>query len=468
VSLSDLNNGENMGRQSTHPNATVIDSDVYSDIFSTSAMRDVWSDRSRVQYYLDFEKALAITQAYLGVIPREAAEEISLHCNVDEIDFAKLKTATEHIGYPVLPVVQQLTTLCKDDLGQWCHWGATTQDITDTATVLQIRSAFELIELEMKAVSESLSRLARDHRNTPMIGRSNLQQAVPLTFGYKAAVWLAGVDRHMQRLDQLRKRVLLGEFGGAVGTLASLGEQGLPVQQGVMERLGLIPPLISWHTVRDTIAEVGCFLGILCGLLDKIASDVKVMMMTELNEVQEPAGGGGRGASSTMPQKRNPISCAYITACSSVVRQHTASLLSAMNADFERATGTWEIEWLVLPEMFCLSAGALAQAKYLLSGLVVHPENMKKNLQLTDGLINTEAIMMALGPKMGRGKAHDRLAAISIAVSQGKGRLIDLLSNDPEIVQILDRSAIERLMEPTNYLGNSGAMVDRVLAGRGH
>lgn len=468
MSLSDLNNGENMSSQSTHPNATVIDSDVYSDIFSTSAMRDVWSDRSRVQYYLDFEKALAITQAYLGVIPREAAEEISLHCNVDEIDFAKLKTATKHIGYPVLPVVQQLTTLCKDDLGQWCHWGATTQDITDTATVLQIRSAFELIELEMKAVSESLSRLARDHRNTPMIGRSNLQQAVPLTFGYKAAVWLAGVDRHIQRLDQLRRRVLLGEFGGAVGTLASLGEQGLPVQQGVMERLGLIPPLISWHTVRDTIAEVGCFLGILCGLLDKIASDVKVMMMTELNEVQEPAGGGGRGASSTMPQKRNPISCAYITACSSVVRQHTASLLSAMNADFERATGTWEIEWLVLPEMFCLSAGALAQAKYLLSGLVVHPENMKKNLQLTDGLINTEAIMMALGPKMGRGKAHDRLAAISIAVSQGKGRLIDLLSNDPEIVQILDRSAIERLMEPTNYLGNSGAMVDRVLAGRGH
>jgi 3-carboxy-cis,cis-muconate cycloisomerase len=468
VSLGDLNNGENMSSQSTHPNATVIDSDVYSDIFSTSAMRDVWSDRSRVQYYLDFEKALAITQAYLGVIPREAAEEISLHCNVDEIDFAKLKTATEHIGYPVLPVVQQLTTLCKDDLGQWCHWGATSQDITDTATVLQIRSAFELIELEMKAVSESLSRLARDHRNTPMIGRSNLQQAVPLTFGYKAAVWLAGVDRHIQRLDQLRRRVLLGQFGGAVGTLASLGEQGLPVQQGVMERLGLIPPLISWHTVRDTIAEVGCFLGILCGLLDKIASDVKVMMMTELNEVQEPAGGGGRGASSTMPHKRNPISCAYITACSSVVRQHTASLLSAMNADFERATGTWEIEWLVLPEMFCLSAGALAQAKYLLSGLVVHPENMKKNLQLTDGLINTEAIMMALGPKMGRSKAHDRLAAISIAVSQGKGRLIDLLSNDPEIVQILDRSAIERLMEPTNYLGNSGAMVDRVLAGRGH
>lgn len=283
-----------------------------------------------------------------------------------------------------------------------------------------------------------------------------------------STTWISsvGVDRHLQRLDQMKRRVLMGEFGGAVGMLASLGEQGLPVQRGVMAKLGLLQPLISWHTVRDTIAEVGCFLGILCGLLEKIASDVKVMMMTELNEVPEPAGRGGRGASSTMPQRRNPISCAYITASSSVVRQHTVSLLNAMNADLERATGTWEIEWLVLPEILCLSAGALAQAKYMLIGLVVHPDNMRKNLQLTDGLVNTEAIMMALGPKMGRGKAHDRLAAISAAVSQGKGRLIDLLSNDPEIVQILDRSAIERLMEPTNYLGNSGAMVDRVLAGR--
>src|SRR6202451_1668276 len=382
-------------------NGTVIDSSIYHDIFSTSAMRAVWSDQARIQRYLDVEKALSVVEARLGVIPSEAAEEIGRHCNVSEVDFERLKSATEHIGYPVLPVVQQLTALCKDGLGQWCHWGATTQDVTDTTTILQIRSALQLVEEDMKAVSAALAHLAKEHRDTPMIGRSNLQQAVPLTFGYKAAVWLAGLDRHLQRLDQMKRRVLMGEFGGAVGTLASLGEQRLPVQHRVMERLGLTQPPIAWHTVRDTIAEVGCFLGILCGLLDKIASDVKVMMMTELNEVQEPAGGGGRGASSTMPQKRNPISCVYITACSSVVRQHTASLLNAMNADFERAKGTWEIEWLVLPEIFCLSAGALAQAKYMLSELVVHPDNMKKNLELTDGLVNTEAIMMALGPKMG-------------------------------------------------------------------
>ena len=233
-----------------------------------------------------------------------------------------------------------------------------------------------------------------------------------------------------------------------------------------MKELGLLQPPIAWHTVRDTIAEAGCFLGILCGLLDKVATDVKVMMMTELNEVQEPDEGGGRGASSTMPQKRNPISCAYITACSSVVRQHTAGLLNAMNADFERATGTWEIEWVVLPEIFCYTAGALAQAKYLLGGLVVHPDNMMKNLRLTDGLVNTEAVMMALGPKMGRGIAHDKISTICIALAQGKGRLVDLLKADPEISKILSGQVLEKLLDPTNYLGNSGAMVDRVLKAR--
>ena len=187
-------------------------------------------------------------------------------------------------------------------------------------------------------------------------------------------------------------------------------------------------------------------------------------MATELNEVQEPDGGGGRGASSTMPQKRNPISCAYITACASMVRQQAAALLNGMNADFERATGTWEIEWLALPEAFCYTAGALHQTKYMLCGLIVHPEKMMRNLKLTDGLVNTEAVMMALAPKMGREKAHDHLSKVCIAVSQGKGRLVDLLSQDEEISKVLDRKQLENLLDPVNYLGSSGAMVDHVLA----
>ena len=445
-------------------NATAIDSTIYRDIFSTDAMRRVWSDQTRIQRYLDVEKALSVTQGRLGVIPQEAAAEIAQRCDVAQMDFGKLKSVTEHVGYPVLPVVEQLTALCKNGLGQWCHWGATTQDITDTATVLQIRDGLELVESDLREILEALAGLAKKHRDTPMVGRSNIQQAIPMTFGYKIAVWLAGLQRQAERLQQMKSRVLMGEFGGAVGTLASLGEKGLPVQKGMMEELGLAQPPIAWHTVRDTMAEVGCFLGLLCGLLDKIATDVKIMMMTELNEVQEPDGGGGRGASSTMPQKRNPISCAYITACSSVVRQHAAALLNAMNADFERATGTWEIEWLVFPEIFCFAAGALAQAKYMLSGLIVHPENMMKDLRLTDGLVNTEAVMMALGPKMGRGKAHDKLSTICIAVSQGKGKLIDLLSADTDISKIFDRKALEDLLDPTKYLGSSGTMVDHVLS----
>ncbi len=445
------------------PNATSIDSHVYRDVFSTSAMRAVWSDQARIQAYLDVEKALSLTQARLGVIPEGAAQEIASHCKAEEMDWDKMKAQMEHIGYPVLPVVEQLTALCKNGLGQWCHWGATTQDITDTATVLQIRSALELVEDDLSAIIGSLASLAAKYRDTPMIGRSNLQQAVPLTFGYKVAVWLAGLQRQQQRLSETKARVLMGEFGGAVGTLASLGDKGLPVQAALMQELGLKQPIIAWHTVRDTIAEVGCFLSLTCGLLDKIATDVKIMMATEVAEVQEPDGGGGRGASSTMPQKRNPISCAYITACSSVVRQHTASLLNAMNADFERATGTWEIEWLVLPEAFCYTAGALHQAKFMLSGLLVHPDNMMSNLKSSDGLVNAEAVMMALGPKMGRGKAHDRLSAVCIAVSQGKGRFIDLLAADPEISKLFDRPALQKLIDPINYLGSSGPMVDRVL-----
>lgn len=218
--------------------------------------------------------------------------------------------------------------------------------------------------------------------------------------------------------------------------------------------------------MRDGIAEVGGFLGLVCGTLEKIATDVKVMMATEIAEVQEPDGGGGRGASSTMPQKRNPISCAYITACNGVVRQHVAALLTASVADFERATGPWEIEWIVLPEIFCLAAGALNQAAFMLNGLVVHPDAMERNLRLTGGLVCTEAVMMALAPKMGREKAHDALSAICIAVSKGKGSLIDLLAQDKDIAQVLDRAHLEQLIEPNNYLGLSGPMTDRVLDAR--
>jgi 3-carboxy-cis,cis-muconate cycloisomerase len=443
--------------------ATVIDSAVFRDIFSTEAMRRIYSDESRVQYYLDIEAALARVQGRLGVIPAEAAEEICRHCNAAQIDMALLKKRTESIGYPVLPVVQQLVGLCREGLGEWCHWGATTQDITDTATVLQIRDALAFVEQDLRGIAGSLAELAAKYRDTPMAGRSNLQQATPITFGYKCAVWLAGFQRHLQRLAELRPRVLVGEFGGATGTLASLGKDGLKVQAALMEELGLGQPEIAWHTMRDRIAEVGCFLGLVCGTLGKVSLDVKLMMQTEVEEVYEPFA-QGRGSSSTMPQKRNPISSVYIHACVAMVRQHVAALLDAMVEDHERSTGPWEIEWIAVPEIFCLSAGALAQTRFVVGGLQVDQARMRANLDLTKGLVVSEAVMMGLGPALGRQRAHDLVYDICREVVAGKGTFLDLLAANPEIGAHKDRAQLAALLDPANYCGLSGEMVDRVLA----
>ncbi len=444
--------------------ATALDSAVFRDIFGTEAMRRIFSDEARVQYYLDIEAALARVQAGLGIIPAAAAAEIVRHCHADRFDMAKLKAQTERIGYPVLPVVQQLVGLCDGGLGEWCHWGATTQDITDTATVLQIRDALALVEADLRAIADSLAALARRYRDTPMAGRSNLQQATPITFGYKCAVLLAGFQRHLQRLEQLRPRVLVGEFGGATGTLASLGADGLKVQAGLMHELGLGQPEIAWHTMRDRIAEAGCFLGLVCGTLGKISMDVKLMMQTEVEEVYEPFA-EGRGSSSTMPQKRNPISSNYIHACVSMVRQNVAALLEAMVEDHERATGPWEIEWIAVPEIFLLSAGALAQTRFLVGGLQVDPARMRANLDLTKGLVVSEAVMMGLGPALGRQRAHDLVYDICREVIAGRGTFLDLLAEHPEIKPHMDRARLAALLDPANYCGLAGEMVDRVLAG---
>src|SRR5262245_46545914 len=285
--------------------ATLLDSNVFRDIFCTEEMRRAFSDEQRIAFYLQFEAALARVQARLGIITAIAAAAIERTCRIDNIDFARLKQQTERIGYPVLPVVQQIVEKCPDGLGEWCHWGATTQDITDTAAVMQIRDALILVENDMRAISAALAALASRYRDTPMAGRSNLQQAVPITFGYKIATLLAAMQRHRTRLKELRPRVLVGEFAGAAGTLSSLGGDGLRVQAALMAELGLGQPEIAWHTVRDRIAEVGCFLGLVTGTLGKLAMDVKLLMQTEVAEVFEPFH-QARGSSSTMPQKRNP------------------------------------------------------------------------------------------------------------------------------------------------------------------
>lgn len=442
--------------------STIIDSRIFGNIFGTAAMRHVWSDENRTAKYLEIEKALARVQGRLGIIPREAADEIVRNCDISKIDMEKLREQTERIGYPVLGVVSQLNALCRDKLGEYCHWGATTQDITDTATVLQIREGLDIVAADLEAISKALAELARRYRDTPVVGRSNLQQAIPVTFGFKMAAILAAVERHRERLAQLKPRVLVGEFGGACGTLASIEEGAMQTQAGLMEELGLAQPLIAWHTVRDCIAEVGCFLGLVGGTLGKISMDVKLMMQTEVAEVFEPFA-HGRGSSSTMPQKRNPISSCYIHASVSVVRQHAAALMDAMIADHERSTGPWEIEWIVLPEAFCLTAGALKQTRFILEGLEVDAARMRANIDITHGLVMSEAVMMGLGRHIGREQAHDLVYDICREAIRQDKPLLDLLAANPQIARHLDRAALAKLCDPANYLGQAGAMVDRVL-----
>lgn len=445
--------------------ATIIDSKIFGDIFSDARMRQVWADENRTAKYLDFERALAKVQGQLGVIPQEAADEIVKACDISKIDWAKLKAKTEQIGYPIIGVVNQINANCRHGLGEYCHWGATTQDVTDTATILQIREALAIVEGDLRDISGALAALAKKYRDTPIIGRSNLQQATPITFGYKMASILAGIERHRERLQQLKPRVLTGEFGGASGTLSSLQTGAMETQEALMKELGLAQPLISWHTVRDNIAEVGAFLGLVGGSLGKVAMDIKLLMQTEVAEVFEPFA-PGRGSSSTMPQKRNPISCLYIHSTISVARQHVAALMDAMVADHERSTGPWEIEWISLPEIFCLMSGALKQTKFLLAGLEVDTKRMRANMDITNGLVMSEAVMMGLGHYIGREYAHDLVYDLCRQAIRENRPLIDILEAHPEINKHVARTQLEEMCDPMNNLGQAGVMVDRVLSAR--
>ena len=441
---------------------TVIDSTLFRDGFGTPAMREVFSDRARVERYIETEIALARAEARTGIIPADAADGIARGCNIDALDFAALGRETDNVGYPILPLVHQLVKQCGE-AGRYLHWGATTQDIMDTATVLQIRSGLDIIAADIAALRGILAGLAQRHRDTPMAGRTHLQQALPVTFGYKAAIWLGMFDRHAERLEQLKPRVLVGQFAGAAGTLASLGDKGLAVQEALMAELGLGVPQTTWHSARDGFAEALNFLGLVTGSLGKIATDIMLMASTEFAEVYEPFV-KGRGASSTMPQKRNPISSELMLACCKGVRQQAGLMLDAMVHDFERATGPWHLEWIAIPESFVLTAGALHQAKFALGGLIVDEARMRANLGVSKGLIVAEAVMMALAVHTGRDEAHDVVYDVCREVNEKGGTLAEALARNEVVTRHFDRAAIDRLTDPANYLGMAPQMVDRALA----
>ncbi|MEN0073251.1 MAG: 3-carboxy-cis,cis-muconate cycloisomerase [Paracraurococcus sp.] len=439
------------------------DSPVLGALYGTDAMRAAMGERAFLAGMLAVEAALARAQARLGIVPAAAAEAIAAAADVDRLDLPALAAATRNTGYPVVGLVRQLSALAGAEAGRWTHWGATTQDIMDTAVVLQVRDGLGLIEAELEAVIAGLARLARAHRGTVMAGRTHLQHALPVTFGYKAAVWLSPLLTMRERLAQLRPRVERLQFGGAAGTLASLGEQGLAVQAALAEELGLAVPDIPWHVARDGLAEAVSFLGLVTGALSKLATDVILLMQTEVAEVAEPHQ-EGRGGSSTMPQKRNPISCEYIIAQARGVHALVPQMLAAMAQDQERGTGPWQAEPLAVGQAFLLAHGALACARVIAEGLVVDPARMRRNLESTGGLIMAEAVMMGLAPVMGRGEAHHVVNhACDLALAEGVP-LAEALLRDPQVADKLPREQVERLTDPSRYLGAAEAFVDRVLA----
>jgi 3-carboxy-cis,cis-muconate cycloisomerase len=449
----------------------VLQSVLFGDLFGTEAMRDAFGEPAFLRNCVAVEAALARAQARLGIIPQEAAAAISqaaeaIFAGPGTLDLARLKTETANVGFPILPLVRQLAERAGD-AGRWLHWGATTQDIVDSAVVLQIRDGLTLIEAELETLRGHLAGLARRHRDTPMPGRTFFQQALPITFGYKTAVWLSSFDRHAERLAELKKRVLVAQFGGAVGTLASLGSgnEALRTVGELARELGLAEPAITWHVARDTIAETVQFLALLGGSLAKIAEDVMLMSATEFGEAAEPFA-AGRGASSTMPQKRNPISCGVIVAAARALRQQAALALDAMVNSFERNAAAWHLEWIAVPEAFGYAAGALHQTVFLTGGLIVDAVGMKKNLGLTHGLIVAEAVMMGLAPHVGRNEAHDLVYDACRTAIESDRPLCDVLVETTEVADKLGAEKLKALTDPSNYLGAAQAMVDRVLAGR--
>ena len=432
-------------------------------------MLQIFSDRSRVQRMLDVEAALAQAQARCGVIPAPAATAIVAACRAERIDVDALAQAAAHAGNLAIPLVSQLTILVAaddPDAARFVHWGATSQDIIDSGLMLQLRDAMAAVDADLASLNAAIAELARRHRQTVMIGRTWMQHALPVTFGLKAAGWLDALVRHRTRLAHLRATCLALQFGGAAGTLASLGADGAPVAAALGAVLDLPQPDLPWHAHRDRLAEVATTLGGLVGSLGKMARDISLLSQTEIAEVAEPAA-SGRGGSSAMPHKRNPVGCAVTLAAAVRVPPLVSTMLASMVQEHERALGGWQAEWDTLPLIFQLCSGALQQMQLVASGLVVDEARMRSNLDATHGLIFAEAVSMALAERIGRTAAHALVEeachrAIETGIPLRTTLAVDAV-RDPEASGALSSQQLDSLFDPQAYIGQSAAMVDRVL-----
>jgi len=446
------------------------DSALYSGLlgplFGSAAMRTLMADEARLQHMLDVEQALARAQAALGVIPAAAVKPIAAACRAERYDITALGEAAVAAGNLAIPLVKQLTAeVAKTDLeaSRFVHWGATSQDIIDTALMLDLRGAIAALEKDLGLAIAAFSTLAERHRETPAVARTWLQHALPMPFGLKAAGYAAALARSRERLERLRAENLVLQFGGAAGTLAALDERGLEVAAKLADELGLLLPDAPWHSHRDRLGEIAAAFAILAGSCGKIARDVALMMQTEISEAREPAA-PGRGGSSTMPHKRNPVGAAAALACAQLAPQLAAAILASEAQEHERSAGLWAAEWPSVPALALVTSGALAPIVEIAGGLEVDAERMRANLDLTHGLIMAEAVAMKLAAFIGKADAHKLIEEASQAALRSGRSLKDVLLASKTVTARIPAEELAALFDPMNYQGVSQQLIDRLLA----
>ena len=442
--------------------SSIIDSNYYKDMFGTAEMRATFSDEARLEAWIQTEVALAKAQVALNIIPKGVDTKLQEVATIKNLNLEEMKAEFDKVGFPILPFVKQLNKACDAETARWVHYGATTQDILDTGMVLQIKKGLQIVEKELQAIIDATAILAKNHTQTVMAGRTFQQLAAPITFGYKAGVWLDEMLRHKQRLQQLKQRILVGQCAGAVGTFATLGDKGIEVQELMMKHLELDAPDITWHTARDSWAELVSIFAMMAATFAKIANEVAMLMRSEVGELSEPFE-VGRGASTTLPQKRNPISCEPIIAIAPKMRELASTQLTAMIQEHERGVGQMNIEWMVIPEAFILMSGSLKHIRFIMENLWVGKETMRKNLDLGGGLLMSEAVMMGLAPKVGKAQAHHLVYAAAGKAFENKLTLKEALMAEAEIIEVLSEKEIDELLNPLNYIGVTEKMIEKVI-----
>jgi 3-carboxy-cis,cis-muconate cycloisomerase len=445
---------------------TLLSSSLLAPLFASAAMRAVVDDGARLQRMLDFEAALARAEAALGVIPASAIPAIVDACRAERFEVSAIGEDAVAAGNIAIPLIRALTAeVAKSDAdaARYVHWGATSQDVIDTALVLELRAAIDALNSDLDRAIGAFATLAGRHRRTPAVARTWLQHAVPIPFGLKLAGYAAALARSRERLEILRKEALLLQFGGAAGTLAALDERGLDVADRLAALLDLPAPEAPWHSHRDRLAEVASALAILCGTCGKIARDTALLMQTEVAEAYEPAG-PGRGGSSTMPQKRNPTAAAAALAAATLAPQLAATILAAQVHEHERALGGWQAEWPTFPALALVTSGALRAIVDIAEGIELDPARMRANLDITHGLILAEAISVALAKKIGKSQAYDVVAEASKVALQEKRSLQDVITKDDRVGAQLSAGEIAKLFEPMAYQGVAQTFIDRLVA----